>query len=282
MDKAGSVPPSPLLHPVIAPVAVALGLAAMLQTGRLAPALGLRPTLIACELALGLPALALLVVPALRGAMGARAVGGLTLLAAAVSGGALWAASLGLLELQYTLWTPPPGYLQQFMGLHEALRPHGPFDLAFSVAAIALAPAVFEELLFRGLALAALSSAVSRGSAVVLSSALFAIIHLDFSGSGPTLYRVPFAMAVGVGFALLRLRTGSLLPSMLAHAVVNTTTFLAALQEQPTGPLPDPRPALGAALLLGGLAVFVAVFRHLPRAEDGAGNPARLETTPGR
>jgi membrane protease YdiL (CAAX protease family) len=282
MDKAGSGPHPPFLHPVIAPVAVALGLAAMLQTGRLAPVLGLRPTLIACELALGMPALALLLVPNLRGALGARGVGASTLLGALVSGAALWAASLGLLELQYSLWAPPPGYLQQFQGLHEALRPRGPLDFAFSVAAIALAPAVFEELLFRGVALAALLRALGTGGAVLLSSSLFAIIHLDFSGSGPTLYRVPFALAVGVGFALLRLRSGSLLPSMLAHAVVNATTFMAAMQEQPSAVLPEPRPALGAALLLGGLAGFAAVFRHLPRGGEAAGNPARLDSTPRR
>jgi membrane protease YdiL (CAAX protease family) len=279
MGKAGSVPPSPLLHPVIAPVAVALGLASMLQAGRLAPVLGLRPTLITCEAALGLPAVLLFAVPEVRRAMGARGIGSLTALCALLSGAALWATSLGLLELQYALWTPPPGYLQQFQGLHEALRPHGPLDFAFSVAAIALAPALFEELLFRGLALAALLRALDTTNAVLISSALFAVIHLDFSGSGPTLYRVPFAMAVGVGFALLRLRTGSLLPSMLAHTVVNATTFVAALQEQPMGPLPDPRPGFGAALLVGGAAAFVLVFTRTPRAAADAAKPARLEST---
>lgn len=282
MDNDGSDSPTPLLHPLMAPAAVALGVAAMVEAGRLAPVLGLRLTLIACECALGLPALLLFAQPEVRRAMGARGVRAVTALCAVLSGSALWAASLGLLELQYAVWTPPPGYLQQFQGLHEALRPHGPLDFAFSVAAIALAPAVFEELLFRGVALAALLRALATPAAVIGSSALFAIIHLDFSGSGPTLYRVPFAMAVGVGFALLRLRTGSLLPSMLAHAVVNATTFVAALQEQPTGPLPDPRPGFGAALLLGGAAAFVLVFTRTPRAAAGAAKPARLASTPTR
>ena len=47
---------------------------------------------------------------------------------------------------------------------------------------------------------------------------------------------------------LLALRSGSLVPSMIAHALVNATTFAAALQEAPTATLPSPRPLLGAAL----------------------------------
>jgi membrane protease YdiL (CAAX protease family) len=89
------------------------------------------------------------------------------------------------------------------------------------------------------------------------SALLFGAIHLDYSGSGATLYRVPFAIAVGTGFALLRLRTGSLFPAMAAHALVNTITFAAALQETPTAAMPPPQPWLGAALLLAGAAAQV-------------------------
>ena len=37
------------------------------------------------------------------------------------------------------------------------------------------------------------------------------------------------------------------------------------LVDDPTGPLPDPRPWLGAALFLGGLAATVVLFRWLRR-----------------
>jgi len=287
---------TPELHPMtalVAPLAVVFGYAAMLLTGSLAPALvlttdgrapllGLRSTLIACELALASPALLALALPAARPILGLRRIGALTLLAAAASGAALWAASLGVLELQYAFWAPPPGYLQDFQRLHEALRPHGALDLAFSITAIAVSPAVCEELLFRGLALPALRPAIGTAGAVAGSSVLFALIHLDFSSGRPTLYRVPFALVVGVGFALLRLRTGSLLPSMLAHALVNTTTFLAALQETAGTDLPPSRPLFGAAMLAAGVISFAVVLGRLPRAASPSPNPARLENASGR
>jgi hypothetical protein len=65
---------------------------------------------------------------------------------------------------------------------------------------------------------------------------------------------------------MIRLRAAALLPCMVVHATLNTLTFLAApLVEDPMDPLPDPRPWLGAALLLGGLAVTALLFRWLRR-----------------
>ena len=70
-----------------------------------------------------------------------------------------------------------------------------------SVLAIAVAPAVCEELLFRGLVLHSLLPLLRTAGAVAASALLFGLIHLDFSSGGATLYRVPFAIAVGVGLA---------------------------------------------------------------------------------
>jgi membrane protease YdiL (CAAX protease family) len=257
--------------------AVVAGVAGMMVAAWATAALGVRPMLIASELALAAPALVALAVPRWRASLGVRPVSAVAVGLALASGGALWAASLGLLELQYAVWAPPPGYLQQFQRLHEMLRPRGPADAALSLAAISIAPAVCEELLFRGFVLQALRGPLGTAAAVALSTAFFAVIHLDFSGSGPTLYRVPFAFAVGVGFALLRLRSGSLLPAMVAHAVVNATTFGAALQEAPVTVLPDPRPWLGAALLAaGGAALAVLLPRVRPAAATSPAAPVPL------
>ena len=61
--------------------------------------------------------------------------------------------------------------------------------------------------------------------ALLGSAGLFALIHIDTVSAGPAFYRLPFAFAVGLGLAALRLLTGSLIPSMVAHAVLNTITF---------------------------------------------------------
>ena len=261
MVNEGSTPPAP--HWVLAPAAVIVGVAAMTLTALMFAGLGLRPMLVASELALASPALLALAFAPGRAAAGLRPVPVRVIVVALGAGAALWGASLGLLELQYAVWTPPPGYLQDFQRLHDMLRPHGPADALLSVLAIAIAPAVCEELLFRGLVLQSLLPLLRTAGAVAASALMFGIIHLDFSGGGATLYRVPFAIVVGVGFALLRLRSGSLIPSMLAHALVNTTTFAAALQESPTAALPSPRPLLGAALLVGGTAALLWLLSRL-------------------
>jgi len=246
-----------------APLLVLAGVAAMTIAAAFTAPLGARPMLIAAELALAAPALVALALPRWRPALALRPVRPSVIALALASGAALWVASLGLMELQYTVWTPPPGYLQEFQRLHDVLRPRGALDAVLSVIAIAVAPGICEELLFRGLVLDALSSRLRTAAAVLLSAVLFGVIHLDPSSSGATLYRVPFAIAVGVGFALLRLRSGSLFPAMLAHALVNATTFAAALQEPVTATLPAPRPWLGLGLLVGGAAAFAWLLSRL-------------------
>ena len=100
--------------------------------------------------------------------------------------------------------------------------------------------------------------------AIFGSAILFGLIHLDTSVPGATFYRVPFAFAVGLGLGVLRVRTGSLYPSVLAHAFLNAITFVVEpLIEDPTGAVQDPRPLFGAALLAVGLAASVWVVRRI-------------------
>jgi membrane protease YdiL (CAAX protease family) len=265
MDTDRSDRDPPALHPIVAPVAVLAGLAAMFLATATATRLGagIRLTLMVAEIALASPALLAALWPEPRRALALTRVGLRAALVAVASGAALWAASLGLLELQYAVWPPPPGYLEQFQDLHETLRPRHPAQAVLSVAAIAAAPGVCEELLFRGLVLPALLPALGGPLAVAVTSLLFGLIHLDFSSGGATLYRVPFAVLVGVGFALLRLRGRSLALAMLAHAVLNAITFTAALQSPLPTELPPARPALGAGMLLGGVALQAWLLRML-------------------
>jgi membrane protease YdiL (CAAX protease family) len=231
---------------------------------------GLRPALVASEIALAAPALiaALVYAGSLRTVLGRLDLAARSLVLAALAGGALWLAGLGVLELQYAVWRPPAGYLEAFRHLHELLRPSGPVDWILSVATIALTPAVCEELLFRGVVLPALLAPLRPWGAALGSALLFGLIHLDRTAAGAySLYRVPFACVVGLGFAALRLSSGSLLPSMLAHAMLNTITFIAApYTDDPAGGLPDPRPLLGAGLLFAGAAASFAAVRFVRKS----------------
>jgi membrane protease YdiL (CAAX protease family) len=263
----------------LASVAVGFGWLAMIVAGpSLVRGLGLRPALLLSELVLVLPALLFLLLlgmPLLR-ALALRRLGAAVVGLSLAAGAAFWGASLGLLEVQYALWRPPDGYLEGFRRLYEALTPSGPFDALVSLAAIALAPAFFEETLFRGLVLPAFLRSFGAAAAVAASAALFGLIHLDLASLvlgltkaslaaiSASAYRVPFAFAVGVGLGVLRVRSGSLLPPFLAHAILNTITFVAApYTDDPAGGLPDARPLLGLALMTVGIVAAVFLIRRI-------------------
>ncbi len=261
---------------LLAPIVVLLGYMLMGVGALIGRPLGIRGILVVSELLLAAPAVAciLLLRVSLPDGLGLRPVSSRAAFASVLLGATLWGLSLGLLELQYTLWKPPAGYLEAFQRLHDLLKPAGSVDALVSLLAIAIAPAICEEVVFRGAALPAFLR-LGAPVAAILSSLLFGVIHLDFAGGNLSLYRVPFAFVVGLGLAAIRLRTGALGPAIVAHATLNSITFVAAPFASPTdGTLPDPRPLLGFGLFLGGLVASALVFlRMLP-----ALTPRRVST----
>lgn len=260
-----------VLHPVAAGAAVLLGWifmwATLLMTLRLL-GLGQRSALLAGEAALVLPGLGLL---ALSGARLGPALGLARLPARSVvlclgCGLSLWGVSLGVMNLQTALFPLPPAYLELFQRLHAALRPKDLLDGLVSVAAIALAPALCEELLFRGMVLPSLARAWGATAGVVASALLFGVIHVDSLPDGSVLlFRVPFALVVGLGLAVLRLRAGSLAAPMLAHGLLNAITFsLAPLVDKPLDAPERGDALLGLGLLVAGAAATLLLYRKFP------------------
>ena len=187
---------------------------------------------------------------------------------------ALWVLSLGVFEAQYVLVRPPIEYLDQFQGLHEMLRPKDALGWVFSIAAIAVAPAICEEIMFRGLLTPVLRHAAGSVVAIVVSAMMFGAIHVDLMPSvgGPPVavyYRVPFAFILGMLLAKIRLDTGSLWPSMIAHATLNATTFVVVfVAPDQKGVLPDPQPFVALGMLLVGGAVSRLLFRRIRSSEN--------------
>lgn len=87
-------------------------------------------------------------------------------------------------------------------------------SVALTLLRFAVIPAVFEELLFRGAVMKSLSPYGER-TAVLVSAILFTCMH-----NNPTTW--PAIFLLGVLFAFVDLRTGSLLPSMLLHLLNNS------------------------------------------------------------
>jgi len=270
MSTSGSEPFQPL-HPLLAIAVTLLGAAALLLVVPFAaPTLlhswGMRGFLAASSILLALPAA--LAVAALHGrtwreALALDAVPRRTVLLSVLLGAALWGASVGLMEMQALVLPPTPEYILAFRRLHEALAPSGPLDALWSIAAIALVPALTEELVTRGVLLPSLVRPLGAAGAVLASAAAFAAIHVD-------IYRFLFTFTIGLVLGGLRLRTGSLWPSIVAHATLNAVTFaIAPLIDDPAQTTYTPQPALGVACLLAGAAVAYPLLRALgPRVDS--------------
>lgn len=82
----------------------------------------------------------------------------------------------------------------------------------------ALLPALLEEMLFRYIPIRLLGRRSPR-AAIVVSSVLFALIHLS-------LFQIPYALVAGAIFAYMTIATGSVLPAMLLHFVNNAISVL--------------------------------------------------------
>jgi membrane protease YdiL (CAAX protease family) len=91
-------------------------------------------------------------------------------------------------------------------------------ELVLLIHALAFAPALAEEVMFRGI-ITAPFAARSALAAVVLPSLMFGIFHLE-----PT--QVAGTTILGMGFGLTRWYSGSLLPSTVAHCLYNTSVVL--------------------------------------------------------
>ena len=268
--------PTPAGSPFAWVVLAAAGVLSMTVATPIAAAGGVRLALTLGEIALAAPTVVglVLLAPTTIPWWSTTSVRRADLLLAATCGVALWVTSLGLFGLQAIVWPPPPAYFDAFQQLHLALRPTGPLDAALSVAAVSLAPAVGEELVFRGALLVSLAKRFGEPAAIALTALAFGSIHLDVVGEAIMLYRVPFAILIGLGLATLRLRTGSLAATMLAHATVNALTFAAVVAGlDDTSSHESPEAGLAATLLLAGGAAIVALLAlrrppHLGRPQQ--------------
>ena len=83
-----------------------------------------------------------------------------------------------------------------------------------TVLSTAIIGPIAEEVIFRGLIFSRLERAMPGWLAAVLSALAFGLCH------GQPAW-MAYAFVLGLVFAFLRLRTGSILPSMLAHFIFN-------------------------------------------------------------
>ncbi|SMQ68394.1 CPBP family intramembrane glutamic endopeptidase [Agreia sp. VKM Ac-1783] len=135
------------------------------------------------------------------------------------------------------------------------------YDGAFFAASLVILLVGFtEELTTRGLLLTALRSRLSEVWVWLLTSALFAVMHLlnatNGQALGPTIQQVVFAFIAGTVFYIVRRVTGTLIWAMVLHGLWDFSTFAI------THGTPGPLAGIGATieLIAGALALISVAF----------------------
>ncbi len=148
--------------------------------------------------------------------------------AALLAGAGCWYLAAQLVDLVH-----PPGDI----AVVQHVIDKGP--LIAPLVGLALLPAIAEELVFRGL-IARAFARKSAALAIVVSAVLFAAYHL---APAQILGTLPLALVLG----LLAVRSGSVVPGMVAHLVNNTIVIVLERGELP---------AVGRALAGSPVATF--------------------------
>ena len=109
------------------------------------------------------------------------------------------------------------GHLDQQQAVETLEKSHGP-ELVFVVLGVAFFAPLVEELLFRGLLLRALLRRTTPVAAVLISSVLFAGVHLLDPSTLPLMAPL---LLLAVISAIRAVRTGDLSQSILLHVGFN-------------------------------------------------------------
>jgi membrane protease YdiL (CAAX protease family) len=98
--------------------------------------------------------------------------------------------------------------------------------VVFAAFAIVAAP-LFEELVFRGLLLRALTSRYGARPAILIQGVVFGLYHLNFHGGGSNLPNIVYITVWGTVMGVAAHRYRRLGPTMAAHALTNLLVTLA-------------------------------------------------------
>lgn len=165
---------------------------------------------------------------------------------------ALFAFAVGNLSSVVAVWA--------FGGLSESLRSveatiaeAGGAVLLWITLGIAVAAGLGEEFLFRGYMQSRLVERFGAAWGIAITSVAFALLHMDPQ-------HIIAVLPVGVVLGLTLLRTGSIIPCVLAH-VLNNGIYVVTAEWLPTESLLDDLPAWFAVSLATSVAAGLWFFR---------------------
>jgi membrane protease YdiL (CAAX protease family) len=183
-------------------------------------------------------------------------------------------AAAALWTVMATLVRVPPNLLPDIKGV--------PLTTVIPMLLVGIAAApLSEEIAFRGYAMSLLRRRFSPTAALIITSVLFAAVHLTQGLSAPKL--LVYFLA-GLSFGFIALRTGSLLPAMVVHSFADLTFFTLVWSHDAGRRLIGEGGADGwffanLALLAGFAPLALLGFRQLVKVTAAAG-AARPATPP--
>ena len=183
-------------------------------------------------------------------------------LTAVACGLGTWYVALQAMEAAAGDWLPVPS--PQLEAFSEALVSLGsqPSTAILLFLGAAVAPAICEEALFRGVVLQSLRRRLSASVAVPLSALVFALYHLN-------LHQVPTTLVVGLLLGALTVTSRSIWPAVLLHLLHNGLALTAQLYVPPAW-LDHPAAMALLVALIGGLVLLRAAWRDMRPAGPDA------------
>ncbi|MGM0575633.1 MAG: ABC transporter permease subunit/CPBP intramembrane protease [Myxococcota bacterium] len=176
--------------------------------------------------------------------------------AAVLLGGGLWYGALRVMETLADHWLPVPTPQMEAMGEAFARLGGAPDTAAILFLGAAVAPAVCEEALFRGVLLQSLLRRASPAVAVLASSAVFALYHLN-------IHQLPTTFGVGLVLGGLVVLSGSVWPAVILHMMHNGMALASQLYGNPEV-LRHPAMFALLAAPAAGVALMVRAARRRP------------------
>jgi ABC-2 type transport system permease protein/sodium transport system permease protein len=194
----------------------------------------------------------------------------LSIIAAAILGLSVWPVAHEVFLLSKQLGLSMMG-LEEIAAVKHMIHQLREVPIGLVLVTLALVPAVCEELCFRGFLISSLRTIVSAGWAAVVAALLFGLFHeVMFPG------RLMTSTFIGLVLGWVRVRTGSVLPCIVLHAVHNGLLLsLSYWQEelaqsrwalQDEMHLPVEWLALSALGILIGAGLLLATSATSPRA----------------
>jgi len=112
---------------------------------------------------------------------------------------------------------------QQDLGINN---PQGLCSMLLVFVTLVIIPPIVEETIFRGFMYAGLRTKLPFIVAALITSALFALGHLQFGSSAPLLWVAAIdTFVLSMVMCYVRERTGSIIPTMIMHALKNLLAF---------------------------------------------------------